>query len=185
MNWLGLSADVKVRQKIQKNPKRNKIKEETKKIKIPTCEIILMRGGGDPDLEDKSSVFSFASSFGGTETKSQKSVKGQKVPGGHIRYVFGRFKSKLYDNIDTQVSSFLWVVFMKNAPMCKATSLWLLISKTRIRTWCLFISHDSGLRSFLPAWRFMLLLFSHKVTTTTSHTNSTFTWSTLDGGDHL
>lgn len=59
MNWLGLAADVKVRQKIQKNPKRNKIKEETKKIKIPTCEIILMRGGGDPDLGDKSSVFPF------------------------------------------------------------------------------------------------------------------------------
>lgn len=59
MNWLGPAADVKVRQKIQKNPKRNKIKEETKKIKIPTCEIILMRGGGDPDLGDKSSVFPF------------------------------------------------------------------------------------------------------------------------------
>lgn len=71
MNWLGLAADVKVRQKIQKNPKRNKIKEETKKIKIPTCEIILMRGGGDPDLGDKSSVSPFSSSFGGIETKSQ------------------------------------------------------------------------------------------------------------------
>lgn len=34
MNWLGLAANVNVRQKIQKNPKRNKIKEETKKIKI-------------------------------------------------------------------------------------------------------------------------------------------------------
>lgn len=182
---MGLAADVKVRQKIQKNPKRNKIKEETKKIKIPTCEIILMRGGGDPDLGDKSSVFPFFFFFWWYRNKIPDSGVWKKVPGGHIRYVFGRFNFKLYDNIGTQVSSFLWVVFMKNAPTCKATSLWVLISKTRIHTWCLFISHDSGLRSFLPAWRFMLLLFSHKVTITTSHTNSTFTWSTLDGGDHL
>lgn len=145
MKWLGLAADVKVRQKIQKNPKRNKIKEETKKIKIPTCEIILMRGGGDPDLED---VFGFPLFFffWWYRNKTPDS-RVWKNPGWHIHYVFGCFKSKLYDNIDTQVSSFLWVVFMKDALMCKATRLMALSLALNIK------DQDTHMMSLYQPWQ--------------------------------